>query len=102
MRRAALAAAIWVGAASALGAQTTPAPSPSPTVGSFPVAVEQVTVDVVVANRNGDPVGGLTARDFTILEDGREQNVVSFDLVRPEGPAAGGAEAAADLSPWPV
>ena len=103
MRRAALAAAMWVGAAGVLGATTPhPAPSPSPPVGTFPVAVEQVTVDVVVANRNGDPVSGLTARDFTVLEDGREQSVVSFDVVRRESPAAREAAAAADPSAWPV
>jgi VWFA-related protein len=66
------------------------------------VAVEQVTVDVVVANRNGEPVTGLSGKDFTVLEDGREQSVVSFDVVRRESPAEGGAAAAADPARWPV
>jgi VWFA-related protein len=93
-----------VGAASMLGAQTTPhsAPSPPPRVDTFPVALDQVTVDVVVARRDGDPVSGLTAKDFTVLEDGREQNVVSFDVVRPESPPEGGTAASAEPARWPV
>ena len=39
-------------------------------------------MDAVVARRDGSPVSGLTASDFTVLEDGREQKVVSFDVVK--------------------
>lgn len=77
-------AAIWI-ASSATGAQAPP--SPPPTAGTFPVALDQVTVDVVVANRNGDPVGALTEKDFTVLEDGRAQKLVSFDIVRHPTPS---------------
>ena len=35
-------------------------------------------------------MGGLTAKDFTVLEDGREQKVVSFDVVK-QDPAIGSA-----------
>ena len=103
MRRAALAAAMWVASAGALAAQTTanPAPSPAPPARTFPVALDQVTVDVVVASRNGEPVRGLTEKDFTVLEDGREQGIVSFDVVRRESAAEGGA-AAGDPGHGPV
>jgi VWFA-related protein len=95
------AAAVWLATATGVAAQSpAPLPAASPAAGSFPVAVDQVTVDVVVANRRGEPVTGLTEQDFTLLEDGRPQKVVSFDVVRP-GPstaASGGSETAA----WPV
>jgi VWFA-related protein len=82
-RRAALAAAVWMGGVGALATEQAPA-GPTPPPGTFPVAVEQVTVDVVVADRRGVPVSGLTEADFTVLEDGREQKIVSFDVIRGE------------------
>ena len=48
---------------------------------SFPAAVEEVLVDVVVADRDGTPVGGLTRDDFVLAEDGALQAVVSFEAV---------------------
>jgi VWFA-related protein len=102
-RDARLVASVWVASVGVLAAQTpvTPVPSPPPPGETFPVALDQVTVDVVVASRNGDPVSGLTAKDFTVLEDGRPQGVVSFDVVRRESPPDG-AEAASDPARWPV
>ena len=38
-----------------------------------------VTVDVVVRDRHGGPVGGLTKADFEILEDGIAQDVLSVE-----------------------
>src|SRR6185437_6443974 len=37
-----------------------------------------VLVDAVVTNRKGDYIPGLTAKDFHIREDGKEQTVNSF------------------------
>jgi len=101
-RGAALAACLWTFGASVLAAPPAarPSPSPSPPAGTFPVAVDQVTVDAVVARRDGTPVTGLTAKDFTVLEDGREQAVVSFDVVN-QGPTPGSASPP-DPAPWPV
>ena len=101
-RGAFLAASLWIAGASVLAAQTAarPLPSPSPSAGTFPVALDQVTVDLVVARRDGTPVSGLTEKDFTVLEDGREQKVASFDVVRQE--AAAGSTSALDPAPWPV
>jgi len=101
-RGAALAACLWTLGASVLAAPPAarPSPSPSPPAGTFPAAVDQVTVDVVVARRDGSTVGGLTADDFTVLEDGREQKVVSFDVVK-QDPALGSASGP-DTASWPV
>jgi VWFA-related protein len=101
-RGATLAASMWIAGASVLGAQTAALPSPSPPAPAetFPVALDQVTVDVVVARRDGTPVTGLTEKDFTVLEDGRAQTVASFDVVRQDATAERGS--ATDPAPWPV
>ena len=61
-------------------AQTPPSPSPTPGP-SFGTEVELVTVDAVVLDRRGEPVGGLTAEEFEVKEDGRPQRIVSFEAV---------------------
>ncbi len=48
---------------------------------SFPAQVELVTVDVVATDKDGDPVPGLTAADFSIEEDGAPQPIASFEAV---------------------
>jgi VWFA-related protein len=62
-------------AAGAPAADAAPAPR-------FPTAVEQVTVDVVVTDKKGAPVTGLTADDFQILEEDKPQKVASFESVQ--------------------
>jgi len=42
--------------------------------------VDLVVVDVVVRDRQGNVVRGLTANDFEVREDNRPQQVVSFDV----------------------
>ena len=42
--------------------------------------VDLVVVDVVVRDRSGSVVRGLTASDFEVREDNRPQQVVSFDV----------------------
>jgi len=54
------------GGADAAAAQPNAAPAP-------------VLVDAVVTGSNGEPVPGLTAKDFTILEDGKEQAITALD-----------------------
>ncbi len=55
------------------GQQAPPAKQPV-----FRSKAELVRVDVVVRDRNGAIVRGLTAADFTIAEDGKPQQVASF------------------------
>ncbi|MCG6926296.1 MAG: VWA domain-containing protein [Acidobacteria bacterium] len=43
--------------------------------------IEQVTVDVVVLDKKGRPVTGLTQGDFTVLDEGEPQEIVSFELI---------------------
>jgi VWFA-related protein len=62
-----------------------PLPSPSPAAEdrpSFPAQVEQVNVDVVVTDKKKTSIAGLTKDDFTILEDGAPQTIVSFEAVQ--------------------
>lgn len=57
------------------------------------VEVRVVNVDVVVTDRDGQPVQGLEREDFRVLEDGEPQQVTNF--YRVEGPrvqAGGGGE----------
>jgi VWFA-related protein len=107
-RRTALAFMMLMGAVVALAQEAPPPegeevpaaespPSTQAETPSFPAEIEQVVVDVVVTDKKGTPVRGLTRGDFTVLEDGVPQTVVSFDAVElPEEPAPGprpGAEA---------
>jgi VWFA-related protein len=46
----------------------------------FKSTVRRVIVDVVVSDSLGRPVSGLTAGDFGISEDGKAQNIRSFDV----------------------
>jgi len=64
-------------------------PPPSGETPTFPARAELVVVDVVVADRKGGPVTGLTASDFTVTEDGVPQTISSFEAVTipPPGPS---------------
>jgi VWFA-related protein len=48
---------------------------------TFRAGVEAVVLDVSVLDRDRRPVRGLTAADFTILEDGRPQTIQTFKAV---------------------
>ena len=56
---------------------------------TFPAQVEQVTVDVVVTDKKGEPVTGLTKEDLQIYENGVAQTIVSFDAVEVADAPAG-------------
>src|SRR5262245_3729699 len=62
------------------------------TVPTFPAAVELVTVDAVVLDRDGNPVAGLGREDFTVTEDGRPQEIAGFEAFGSGGklPVTGG------------
>ena len=64
-------------------------PRPEPPPPTFPGDVELVTVDVVVTDKSGRPVPGLTVEDFAVEEEGLAQKVTSFEAVElPRAPAA--------------
>ena len=48
---------------------------------TFKSGVEAVVLDVSVLGRDGRPVRGLTAADFTVLEDGRPQPISAFKAI---------------------
>jgi VWFA-related protein len=45
----------------------------------FPVRADAITADVVVLDKQGRPVRGLTREDFTLLVDGEPQRIVAFE-----------------------
>jgi len=53
-------------------------PEPAPT---FRVRVGVVQIDVSVLDEKRTPVRGLTAADFTVLEDGKKRDIVAFTPV---------------------
>jgi VWFA-related protein len=70
-----------------------------PTLAPFAeqVEVRVVNVDVVVTDRDGQPVGGLTREDFVVLEDGRPQPITNFYVV--DGIRVRGGDAGAEWEP---
>lgn len=77
---------VVLGAAAALVAlpagvltQTPPA-APSRSQSVFRATTNFVSVDVVVRDRNGNVVKGLKADDFVVAEEGKPQQVLSFDF----------------------
>ncbi len=48
---------------------------------AFAPGIDLVTVDVVVLDRKGEPLQGLTRTDFTVLEDGKPQQIREFQSV---------------------
>jgi VWFA-related protein len=64
------------------------AAAPAGQTPTFPAQVEQVIVDVVVTDKKGKPIRGLTKSDLTVTEDGAAQGIVTFEAVElPEQPA---------------
>ena len=53
-----------------------------------PLGVELVQVDVVVTDKDGRPVSGLTALDFEVKEDGKTQDLAYFGVEERGDPGA--------------
>lgn len=53
-----------------------------PRIGGETIEVSLVNLDVVVTDRNGERVHGLTATDFEVLEDGKPQEISNFSEFR--------------------
>ena len=60
----------------------------SETPPTFPAATELVTVDVVVLDKQGMPVAGLSREDFAIAEEGKPQELAAFEAVDLRPPPA--------------
>jgi VWFA-related protein len=64
-------------------AQTTPAEDQAPpaadTSNILRASVRRVVLDVVVTDSKGAPVPGLTAANFSVAEDGKQQKLLSFE-----------------------
>src|SRR5580704_7021836 len=63
-------------------AQSVPPPPPpaqvSPSAPTVKVTSRVVQVNVIVQDKNGQPVAGLTKDDFTILDNGQAQTIASM------------------------
>ncbi len=67
-----------VAATALVGAQQVPLRPQKPL--TFRSDVDLVVVNVVVRDKNGQPVRGLKRDDFTVTEDGRPQTISTFDF----------------------
>jgi VWFA-related protein len=63
------------------------APAQTQETATFPALAERVTVDVVVTDRDGRPVGGLTREDFILEDEGKVQQILEFEAVDVSAPA---------------
>src|SRR5450755_2923678 len=63
-------------------------PSVSETTATIKTSSRIVLLDVLVTNKTGRPVRGLRAQDFTVLEDGKPQQIRGFEERYPDVVAA--------------
>lgn len=54
-------------------------PQPDASTPTLNMTARTVLVDVVVTGKDGKPVKGLHKEDFTVMEDGRPQQITSFE-----------------------
>ena len=76
MRPARVLAGVLLGAVTVVAGQTPPQSQPT-----FRSGVEIVRLDASVLDRNRQPIKGLKASDFTVLEDGKPMKVVALSEV---------------------
>lgn len=81
-----------------LSAQTAGTPQ-DPARPQFKTGVEVRQLDVVVVDREGRPVRGLTGADFTILEDGQRQKISTIEEITIPQAETAPAEWMRDVAP---
>ena len=69
------------------GAQAQPAQPPA-NQPVFRAGINFVRVDVIVSDKNGNPVDTLKPEDFEVVEDGKVQSIDTFKLVSLDGGGA--------------
>jgi len=89
-----LMAALLLQPATPLSAEQAPLPPAPANQGQIRVTTELVLVNVVARDKNGNLVRDLKKEDFTLLEDGKKQEISTFDFENVDQPlTAGAAEA---------
>jgi VWFA-related protein len=86
----------WLGALFLVASIRAQAPKDSPAV-TIKSNVRLVQVDVIAKDKHGNPVTGLEAKDFILLDDGKPQKISRLSVEIAESPTAG--EKAASLAP---
>lgn len=74
---------------------------PSQALYQFKATTEVVLVNVIVRDKDGNPVRNLTKDDFTVLEDGKPQKIQSFDLEQTDMTQVAAPEQAVLAAPKP-
>ncbi|HEV7674924.1 MAG TPA: VWA domain-containing protein [Candidatus Angelobacter sp.] len=64
---------------------------------TFRTTTRLVVVDVVVTDKDGNPVKGLKAEDFTVTENNEEQKLADFSFHQPGSVAAAGQQLPANI-----
>jgi VWFA-related protein len=73
----------------------------SPQQPTFRAGVNFVRVDIIVTDKNGEPVSDLQPADFEVVEDGKPQKIETFKLVHVTGePAPGDPQPRETLSTY--
>src|SRR5580704_12361207 len=73
--------ALWLAGTTAAGQAQRSDPAPPDLQSTFHSSVDIVRLDVSVLDKERLPIRGLTAADFTVLEDGKVEPIVAFDAV---------------------
>src|SRR3954470_7050606 len=65
--------------------QTPPPPAGPDGQPVFRAGINFVRVDVIVTDKNGNPVGDLKPEDFELVEEGKPQTIQTFKLISLDG-----------------
>jgi hypothetical protein len=79
-------AILVIAATGAAATQSQPPASPPAPQATFTTRVDVVQFDVTVLDKDHRPIRGLTASDFTVLENGAPQPIVAVVPIELPGP----------------